>query len=315
MQYDKIQLHFYQQSIFMLNPQHLATFSAIVSAGSISKAAARLGCGKSVISRQLAKLEGDLGARLIQRTTRKLTLTEVGEVVLLEAQQIDRSLANVEQISGQFQQEVRGRLRIACPRPLGQRYLVPLLTEFTQRHPLVEMTLIVEDRLTDLVAEQIDVAVRVAHMEDSTLIARKLADNPRVLVAAPSYLQRAGTPTTPADLARHECLLYVNGAKVWDEWSFHGGDDTTQVTQIRANGRIRVNDGMALVASACTGAGITVLDRLLAQQELTSGALVELLPAYRLSPGPSIYAVYPARKWLALNTATFVAFLLDRLFN
>jgi DNA-binding transcriptional LysR family regulator len=296
----------------MLSPQHLATFSAIVSAGSISKAATRLGCGKSVVSRQLAKLEADLGARLIQRTTRRLTLTEVGEAVLLEAQQIDRSLANVEQISGQFQQEVRGRLRVACPRPLGQRYLVPLLTAFTQQHPLVEITLVVEDRLTDLVAEQIDVAIRVAHMEDSTLVARKLAPNPRVLLAAPAYLARAGTPRTPADLAQHNCLLYISGTTVRDEWTFRKG---TATTLIRATGNIRMNDGMALAASACAGAGITVLDRLLVEPELASGVLVELLPDYRLAAGPPVCAVYPARKWLPLKTKTFVAFLQERLFN
>jgi len=296
----------------MLSPQHLATFSAIVSAGSISKAAARLGCGKSVVSRQLAKLEADLGARLIQRTTRRLTLTEVGEAVLLEAQQIDRSLANVEQITGQFQQEVRGRLRVACPRPLGQRYLVPLLTAFTQQHPQVEITLVVEDRLTDLVAEQIDVAIRVAHMEDSTLVARKLAPNPRVLVAAPAYLARAGTPKTPADLAQHNCLLYISGTTVRDEWTFRKGAATTP---IRASGNIKMNDGMALAASACAGAGITVLDRLLVEPELASGALVELLPDYRLAAGPPVYAVYPARKWLPLKTKTFVAFLQERLFK
>lgn len=296
----------------MLSPQHLATFSAIVSAGSISKAATRLGCGKSVVSRQLAKLEADLGARLIQRTTRRLTLTEVGEAVLQEAQQIDRSLANVEQISGQFQQEVRGRLRVACPRPLGQRYLVPLLTAFTQQHPQVEITLVVEDRLTDLVAEQIDVAIRVAHMEDSTLVARKLAPNPRVLVAAPAYLARAGTPKTPADLAQHNCLLYISGTTVRDEWTFRKGTSTTPV---RATGNIKMNDGMALAASACAGAGITVLDRLLVEPELASGVLVELLPDYRLAAGPPVYAVYPARKWLPLKTKTFVAFLQKRLFQ
>lgn len=296
----------------MLSPQHLATFSAIVSAGSISKAATRLGCGKSVVSRQLAKLEADLGARLIQRTTRRLTLTEVGEAVLLEAQQIDRSLANVEQITGQFQQEVRGRLRVACPRPLGQRYLVPLLTAFTQQHPQVEITLVVEDRLTDLVAEQIDVAIRVAHMEDSTLVARKLAPNPRVLVAAPAYLARAGTPKTPADLAHHNCLLYISGTTVRDEWTFRKGAATTP---IRASGNIKMNDGMALAASACAGAGITVLDRVVVEPELASGVLVELLPDYRLAAGPPVYAVYPARKWLPLKTKAFVAFLQERLFQ
>lgn len=296
----------------MLNPQHLATFSAIVSAGSISQAAVHLGCGKSVVSRQLAKLEAELGARLIQRTTRRLTLTEVGEAVLLEAQQIDRSLDNVAQIAGSFQQEVRGRLRVACPRPLGQRYLVPLLAEFTQRYPLVEITLVVEDRLADLVAEQIDVAIRVAHMEDSSLVARKLANNPRVLVAAPAYLARAGTPRTPADLTRHNCLLYVSGSTVRDEWTFRKG---SAATVIRASGRLRTNDGMALAASACAGAGITVLDRLLVEAELASGALVELLPDYRLGAGPPVHAVYPARKWLPLKTQAFVAFLQERLFK
>ena len=290
----------------MLNPQHLATFSAIVSAGSISKAATRLGCSKSVISRQLTKLEADLGTRLVQRTTRRLTLTEVGEVVLQEAQQIDRSLANVEQITGQFQQDVRGRLRVACPRPLGQRYLSLLLTEFMLLHPLVEITLVVEDRITDLVAEQIDVAIRVVHMEDSTLVARKLANNPRVLVAAPSYLKRAGTPQTPEDLEQHNCLLFISGNTVWSDWVFSDG---TSSFAISARGNTRMNDGMALAASACTGAGITVLDRLMVEPELASGALVEVMPDYRLNSGPSIYAVYPARKWLARKTTAFVAFL------
>ena len=295
----------------MLNPQLLTTFSAIVSAGSISAAASRLGCGKSVISRQLARLEADLGARLIQRTTRKLTLTEVGKVVLLEAQQIDRALSNVAQISGQFQQEVRGPLRVACPRPLGQRHLVPLITEFTRLYPLVEVTLLVEDRMSDLIAEQIDVAIRVAHLEDSTLVARKLADNPRVLVAAPAYLARAGVPLVPEDLTQHECLLWTRENRVYDEWPFTFDGRTTLV---RVQGRIRINDGMALVATACGGAGVTLLDRLLVEPELASGVLVELLPAYRLPSGPPLYAVYPARQWLALNTATFVEFLLSRRF-
>ena len=293
----------------MLNPQLLTTFSAIVSAGSISAAATRLCCGKSVISRQLARLEADLGTRLIQRTTRKLTLTEVGKVVLLQAQPIDRALSNVAQISGQFQNEVRGPLRVACPRPLGQRHLVPLITEFTRLHPLVEVTLLVEDRMTDLVAEQIDVAIRVANLEDSTLVARKLGENPRTLVAAPAYLARAGVPLAPEDLVQHDCLLWTRDNRVYDEWPFTRDGVTTRV---RVQGRIHVNDGMALAATACAGAGIAVLDRLLVEQELRSGDLVELLPAYALSQGPSIYAVYPARQWLALNTATFVEFLVDR---
>lgn len=295
----------------VLNPQRLSIFSAIVQAGSISKAALGMGCGKSVLSRQLAKLETELGTRLIQRSTRRLTLTEIGEQVYAQAQHIDRALANIEQMAGQYQSEVKGRLRVSCPRPMGQRYLVPLLVEFTQRYPQVEVVLSVEDRMVDLIAEQIDVAIRVAHLEDSSLIARKLADSSRVLVAAPSYLARAGTPTRPSDLEQHACLVYTSGARAYDEWGFIQDGVTTLV---KVHGKIQINDGMSLVAAACAGGGISVVDRLLVAPELARGELVSLLPDYSLRPGQPMYAVYPARAWLALKTATFVAFLQERLF-
>jgi len=289
------------------NAQLLATYSAIVSAGSISAAAQRLGCGKSVVSRQLARLEADLGARLIQRTTRTLTLTEVGKAVWAQAQQIEQALRNVADISGQAQQVVRGPLRISCPQPLGQRYLLPLIAEFMQQHPLVDITLLLEDRLADLVAEHIDVAIRVARLDDSSLIATQLADNPHVLVAAPAYLARAGTPATPQDLLAHDCVLWIRQQRVYNEWAFT--DDAGHTTQVQVNGRIRINDGMALAAAVASGAGIAVLGHALVERELATGELVRVLPQYRLPPGPPIHAVYPARQWLPLNTSTFLAFL------
>jgi DNA-binding transcriptional LysR family regulator len=299
-----------------MNSQRLAIFSTIVQTGSISKAAVRLSCGKSVVSRQLTRLEDELGIRLVQRTTRRLTLTEAGELVYREAQQIDRALANIEQLAGQFQQQVQGRLRVACPLPLGQRYLVPILAEFTALHPQVDVVLLVEDRLVDLIAEKIDVAIRVAHLEDSSLVARKLADNPRVVVAAPTYLARAGTPRTPAELAGHDCLLFNGGGHVFDEWQFSFGPDTPPATAtVRVRGTFQTNNGMALAAAAVAGAGITGLDRLLVQKELASGELVELLTDYHPRSGAPIYAVYPARDWLALKTSTFIAFLQERLFK
>lgn len=294
-----------------MNPQRLALFSAIVHAGSISKAASGLGMGKSVVSRQLAKLEDELGARLIQRSTRRLTLTEIGELVFAEAQHIDRAVANIEQLTEQHQNEVMGRLRVTCPRPLGQRYLVPLLVEFTALYPKVEINLSVDDRMVDLIAEHIDVALRVAHLEDSTLIARRLCDNPRVLVAAPAYLARKGTPRVPTDLLAHDCLLYCSGARVFDEWSFSQDGATSLV---RVPGKLQINDGMALVAAAVAGGGVMVIDRLLVAQELALGSLVQLLPDYQLRAGQPVYAVYPARPWLAFKTATFLAFLQERLF-
>ena len=295
-----------------MNSQRIAIFSAIVQAGSISKAAARLGCGKSVVSRQLSRLEEELGTRLIQRSTRRLTLTEVGELVYQESLQIDRALANIEQVTGQFQQQVKGILRVACPLPLGQRHLVPLIVDFTAMYPEVEVILMVEDRLVDLIGEHIDLAIRVSHLEDSTLVARKLADNQRVLVASPAYLARRGTPKTPADLVGHDCVVFNRGGTAYNDWHFsHAGAEFP----VRVHGKIQTNNGMALAAAVCAGAGLTALDTLLVMKEVVTGELVEGMPEYAPRQGASIYAVYPARDWLALKTATFVAFLQERLFK
>ncbi|MBI3731247.1 MAG: LysR family transcriptional regulator [Burkholderiales bacterium] len=296
----------------MLNPQHLAVFASIIRAGSISKAAVQLGCGKSLLSRQLAKLEQDLGARLIQRSTRKLTLTEIGEQVLHEAQRIDTALANIEQMAGQHQQEVKGRLRVTCPMPAVSR-LVPVMMEFCRRYPQIDFALQVEDRLVDLIAGQIDVAIRVSHLEDSNLIARKLVDSQRILCAAPAYLASAGHPVVAGDLAQHACLLYINAAgRTNDEWTLleHG-----EIRKVRVSSHFQSNNGLALVAAACSGAGILLIDRLIVSKHLQSGELVAVLDNYQLPSGSPVYAVYPARDWLALKTATFVAFLQEILFT
>ncbi|MES2037286.1 MAG: LysR family transcriptional regulator [Pseudomonadota bacterium] len=296
----------------MPNPQHLAVFASIIRAGSISKAAVQLGCGKSLLSRQLAKLEQDLGARLIQRSTRKLTLTEIGEQVLHEAQRIDTALANIEQMAGQHQQEVKGRLRVTCPMPAVSR-LVPVMMEFCRRYPQIDFALQVEDRLVDLIAGQIDVAIRVSHLEDSNLIARKLVDSQRILCAAPAYLASAGHPVVAEDLAQHACLLYINAAgRANDEWTLleHG-----EIRKVRVSSHFQSNNGLALVAAACSGAGILLIDRLIVSKHLQSGELVAVLDNYQLPSGSPVYAVYPARDWLALKTATFVAFLQERLFT
>ena len=296
----------------MLNPQHLAVFATIIRAGSISKAATQLGCGKSLLSRQLAKLEQDLGARLIQRSTRKLTLTEIGEQVLHEAQRIDTALANIEQMAGQHQQEVKGRLRVTCPMPAVSR-LVPVMMEFCRRYPQIDFALQVEDRLVDLIAGQIDVAIRVAHLDDSNLIARKLVDSQRILCAAPAYLANAGHPVVAEDLAQHACLLYINAAgRANDEWTLLQEGETKKV---RVSSHFQSNNGLALVAAACSGAGILLIDRLIVSKHLQSGELVAVLDNYQLPSGSPVYAVYPARDWLALKTATFVAFLQERLFT
>lgn len=293
----------------MLNPQHLAIFAAIVKAGSISGAATRMGQSKSVLSRQLARLEQDLGARLIQRSTRKLALTEIGALVLREARQIDHSLVNIAQLTDQHQQQVRGVLRVSCSMA-GRSQVVPLLVEFTARYPDVKVALMLDDRLVDLIEEQIDVAIRVSMLADSSLIARKIVDNPRVLVAAPSYIARAGLPATPQDLKAHACLCYASGGRVFDEWTFIG--DAGQY-KVRVDGPVQINDGGALVTTAVAGGGIALTSLRMVTDELARGELVQVLPGFALLPAPPIFAVYPARDWLAPKTSAFIAFLQERL--
>jgi len=172
----------------MLNPAHLAVFATVVKSGSISAAALQLGCGKSVVSRQLAQLEDQLGARLLQRSTRRMALTEIGQMVLQEAQQIELALHNIDHLSEQFQQEVCGQLRVSCSMA-GRQKLVPIIAAFMIQYPKIRVNLQLEDQIVDLIASQTDVAIRSAPMADSSLIARKLTDNHNLIVAAPDYLR------------------------------------------------------------------------------------------------------------------------------
>lgn len=285
-----------------MNPQRLAIFATIIQAGSISAAALKLGCGKSVVSRQLAQLEKDLGARLIQRSTRQLALTEVGQMVLEEARQIERSLDKIAHLADSYQQQVRGLLRVSCSMA-GRRALVPLLAEFTAQYPQVKVSLQLDDAMVDLIAQQIDVALRTTALVDSSLIARKLADNPSAICAAPSYLARHGTPRTPQELQQHACLVYAVGSRVYDEWNF--GEAGT----VRVDGPLQMNDGGALVTAAVGGAGIIKGPQAIMADEIASGQLVRIMQDIDLPPGPATYAVYPAREFLPLKTAAFVDFL------
>ena len=293
----------------MPNPQHLAIFAAIIQAGSISAAAAKLGCGKSVVSRQLARLEEELGARLIQRSTRRLALTEIGQLVLQQARQIEQALDNIGQITDHYQQQVRGTLRVSAA--VGaQRLLVPMLADFMLQFPQVKIALQLDDRMVDLIAEQVDVAIRTSDLVDSSLVARKLSDNASIIAAAPSYLARAGTPRTPQELREHACLLYVNGGNVYDQWTFVGDDG---VYAVQVDGPLHVNDAGSLVMAAVAGAGIVRVQRMLLRPELARGDLVQLLADHPLPPSPATYAIYPAREFLPLKTAAFIDFLQQRL--
>jgi len=288
----------------------LALFATVVRHGSMSRAAVELGLSRSSVSKQLARFETQLGARLLQRTTRKLALTELGELVWQEAQTMQQALSNVEVLTDDYRQRVRGRLRVSSSAALGRTHLLPLLPAFVERYPDVDLALQFEDRFVDLVAEQIDVAIRIGHLPDSTLVARKLGELSWQVAASPQYVAQHGAPRTPAELAKHTCLIYRNGARAMDHWAFNGPNGQQSIL---VQGRLAMNDANALIDAACRGLGILMIDRALLSDALTNGLLLPLMPDYAPLPGFPVYAVYPARDWLPTKTSAFVDFLLKEM--
>ena len=288
----------------------LAVFARIVRYGSLSGAANSLGMSRSAVSKQLSALESQIGVRLLQRTTRKQALTEAGEQVYAEAQRIETSLGAIDAIRDNYAIEVRGKLKISCSTSLGRVHLVPLLYEFSRRYPAVEVNLQLEDRFVDLVAEQVDVAIRIGHLPDSSLVAKRLGELEWQLCASPAYIAEHGSPKSPADLAHHECLFYRNINHSMNNWTFLGAQGEEHVS---VRGSLTINDGCALVDAAVGGQGILLIDKAILGDHLRQGRLVPLLQDYPPAPGYPVYAVYPARFFLNAKTTAFMQFLIQRM--
>ena len=200
------------------NMHGLVLFSHINRLGSLSAAAQSLGISRSSVSKQLATLEGKIGSRLFNRTTRKIVLTEVGRQVLHEAYKVELALQTIEDISEDSQSVIAGDLNVTCATAQGRVHLVPLITKFLAHYPKVNVNLQLEDRFVDMVAENMDVSIRIGYLPDSTLIARKLGDLSGVLCASPKYLSNAPPLQTPADLLHHRCLFYRNSKLAMNAW-------------------------------------------------------------------------------------------------
>jgi molybdate transport repressor ModE-like protein len=202
------------------NMHGLVLFSHINRLGSLSAAAQLLGISRSSVSKQLAALEGKIGSRLFNRTTRKIVLTEVGRQVLQEAYKVELALQTIEHISEDSQSVIAGDLNVTCASAQGRVHLVPLITKFLAHYPKVNVNLQLDDRFVDMVAGNLDVSIRIGYLPDSTLIARKLGDLSGVLCASPKYLSNAPPLQTPADLLHHHCLFYRNSKLAMNAWSF-----------------------------------------------------------------------------------------------
>ena len=284
--------------------QEMRAFVGVVESGSFVGAADALGMSKPSVSRYVGDLEARLGIRLLQRTTRKLSLTEEGEVFHARCKEL---LANVDEAEAEITShrgEVAGQLKLSVPVNFGELHLAPLWGQFMARHPKVTLDVSLSDRTVDLVEEGFDAAVRIARLQASSLISRKLTSTRLVLCASPKYLKRHGMPRHPDELATHSTLNYTLLA-TGDNWEFDGpkGRVVARVTP-----RFRTNSGSTCVAAALQHLGIILQPTFLVAQDLQSGALVEVLPQYRPSQ-IGVYVVYPTRKHVPPKVRMLVEFL------
>jgi DNA-binding transcriptional LysR family regulator len=282
----------------------LQVFVAVVDAGSFVKGAEALGQSKAAVSRYVSELEAHLGVRLLNRTTRRLSLTVEGETFLASARELLASFAEAEaEISSQSGQAI-GQLKLNVPVSFGLLHLAPLWAGFLARHPKVTLDVTLSDRVVDLVDEGYDLAVRIARLPASSLVSRKLTSTRMVLCATPEYLRRHGAPAHPAELANHAVMAY-SLLSLGENWVFEGPDGPVTV---RISPRLRTNSGDTCRSVALAHGGIVLQPTFLVGAELLSGELVEVLPQFR-SIELDVYAVYPSRKHLAPKVRLLVDYL------
>ncbi len=276
----------------------------VVDSGSMTVAGQHLGLSSSAISRRLADLETRLGARLINRTTRHIALTEVGAVFCHRARAILAALDDAEQAVNEVNQSPQGLLRLSLPVMFGQVHVAPLLPGFSVRHPKISFEVGLTDRQVKLIEDGVDVAVRIGRLADSSLIARRLAPVRHAVLAAPAYLAAHGTPESPADLARHACLSHItDGAR--QDWLFmvEGHEESIGVA-----GCLQSESMEVLRQAAVAGVGLVRLPTFVAAAELKSGALVPVLARFELRDA-SVFALYPATRHLTPKVRAFVDYL------
>lgn len=286
----------------------MRAFAAVVAAGGFTAAAERLGSTPQLVSKYVAALEQEFGARLLNRTTRRVALTEAGRALhprcvgLLEDFDSLRADAREERVVP------RGHLTIAAPVTFGEMRLTEALQIFADRWPEVTVELKLSDRFVDLIAEGVELAIRIGQLEDSGLIARRLADVPVLCVASPGYLANAGQPEEPAALAAHQCLIDSNFREP-DNWAFQFNGERVVVP---VNGRLRVNSAMAIRRMTLAGAGIALCPAYAVERDIAAGRLIMLLG------GPAaitlaVHAVYPPTRHLSARVRAFVDLLVEHL--
>jgi DNA-binding transcriptional LysR family regulator len=291
----------------MQDLERMVIFARVVEAKGFSEASRRLGQSKSMVSKAVAKLEKSVGARLLNRTTRSMSLTDAGAVLYAHCARIVEELEQAKLAVGQFHGEPRGLLRISASVAFGTLHIAPALPDFLARYPDVRIDMAIADRFVDLAEEGFDVAVRISQEPAPNLVARKLAAVNRKICATPEYFARHGEPRTPKDLARHNCLTYTH-FNPQESWRLRGptGDITVPIS-----GNLRLNDDEALSAAVLGGLGVALLPTFIVGRDLQAGRLRAVLSNYVPSER-FIHAVYLPSRHVAPTVRAFIDFLLER---
>jgi DNA-binding transcriptional LysR family regulator len=287
-----------------MSNNHLAdleTFVAVAEAGTFTRAASRMGRSKAGVSRQIKSLEQRLGARLMNRTTRSLSLTEAGTALYERASAALAELHDAEAAAAAQQVTPQGRLRVSLPTAFGRRVAAPSLFGLVEENPLIDLDLNFSDRFVDVIGEAFDLVVRIGTLTDSSLIARRVASTRLCVCVSPSYLESHERPSTPSDLLHHECLLYSQESAK-SSWYFADGET------VAVHGRIRSDSGEALQLAALDGMGIAWLPDFYVSEDVEAGRLVTILDDFEADP-LGIYVLYPHRRHLSLK----VRLAVDRL--
>lgn len=287
----------------------MEAFTRVVEMGGFTEAARKLGLSKSAVSKHVAALETRLGARLLNRTTRRVSPTEIGLVYFDKAQAVLTAAREADSMATAMQGAPTGELKISAPLSFGLRHIAPALASFLTLYPNVSARLQLDDRRVELVAEGYDLAIRIGEMPDSSLKARRLALTELSLVAAPAYLERRGAPKTIDELGDHELLHYTNlsSGNFWKLKAANGAE-----RPVRIGGRLSINNGDALVCAALDGLGVALSPHFICGEHIAAGRLVEILKRHRPDP-LGIYAVYPAGRFVQPKLRVFIDHLAESL--
>lgn len=292
----------------MDNFSDVAFFQCINKHGSLAGAAQELGVTPPAVSKRLAGLEARLGVRLLHRTTRRISLTPEGESYLVEGARILAEMDALERTIAGSSSTPHGLLKVGATLGFGRRHIAPALSEFSRRYPKIEVQLHLSDRPLNLVEQGLDAMVHFGEMPDVRLTARLLANNRRLLCAAPPYLEAAGAPSSPRELARHNCIFIREADETFGTWHMRNG---AQQETIKVRGTMSTNDGESALAWALDGQGLIVRSEWDVAEHLRRGALRQVLPQWQFSPA-DIYLVFPARNNRPDKVRALVDFLLDR---